>query len=57
MRALSDVRVAAALALLILVGGGYVLPDWALFPMTIALYAGRMPSTMSSPPFWVASVG
>lgn len=40
MKALSDVRIAAFIALIVLVGGGFVLPDWALFLMTIALAKG-----------------
>ncbi|MDF1732199.1 MAG: branched-chain amino acid ABC transporter permease [Minwuia sp.] len=37
MKALSDIRVASLLALALLVGGGFALPDWALFLMTIGL--------------------
>ncbi len=40
MKALSDIRITTALALVVLVGGGQLLPDWALFLMTIALAKG-----------------
>mgnify|MGYP000400957224 FL=1 len=37
MKALSDIRVASLLALALLIAGGFALPDWALFLMTIGL--------------------
>ncbi|MDF1737118.1 MAG: branched-chain amino acid ABC transporter permease [Minwuia sp.] len=37
MKAFSDIRVASLLALALLVAGGFALPEWALFLMTIGL--------------------